>query len=280
MGILVQHSPSRETSLRRPQNLPLESDVQQLRTYVMSRICEMIDNDYLIWTAAEFNELRSLLVCRITLFNSRRGEPARLLLREWQDAESNVWISDEMVERIYDPLEKVLLGKYHLAYQRGKGSRKMVPILIPVDVVDALKLLVEVRPQCSTEIENPYLFATTKSKDGHADGWQSVRNSCVKTGIIQPDRLTATRMRHRASTYYALLDVSEKERNAFYSRMGHSEAINESVYQCPPSVLEVTKVGRYLQDLDTGNIAATRAGLVIRYYLDCLWMGSLELIRL
>ena len=95
----------------------------------MSRICEMIDDDYLVWTAAEFIELRSLLVCRITLFNSRReGEPARLLLREWQDAESNVWISDEMVERV----EKVLLGKYHLAYQRGKRSRKMVPILIPV----------------------------------------------------------------------------------------------------------------------------------------------------
>ena len=46
----------------------------------------------------------------------------------------------------FDPLEKVLLGKYHLAYQRGKGSRKIGPILIPVDVVDALKLLVEVRP--------------------------------------------------------------------------------------------------------------------------------------
>jgi len=143
----VQLESSRETSLRRPQNLSLESDVQQLRTYVMSQICEMIDDDYLIWTAAEFIELRSLLVCRITLFNSHRGgEPARLLLREWQDAESNVWISDEMVKRVYDPLEKVLLGKYHLACQRGKGSKKMVPILIPVDVVDALKLLVEVRP--------------------------------------------------------------------------------------------------------------------------------------
>jgi len=67
----------------------------------MSRICEMIDDDYLIWTAAEFIELRSLLVSRITLFNSRiGGEPARLFLREWQDAESNVWISDEMVERV------------------------------------------------------------------------------------------------------------------------------------------------------------------------------------
>jgi len=51
-----------------------------------------------------------------------------------------------MVEHVDDPLEKVLLGKFHLAYQRGKGSCKMVPVLIPVDIIDALKLLVDVRP--------------------------------------------------------------------------------------------------------------------------------------
>ena len=82
----------------------------------------------------------------MTLFiGCRGGEPARLLLPEWQDAEGNVWLSDEMVKRTDDPLEKVLLGKYRLAYQRGKGSRKMVPILIPVDSVDALKLWATVK---------------------------------------------------------------------------------------------------------------------------------------
>jgi len=165
----------------------------------------------------------------VTLFiGCRGGEPARLLLPEWQDAEGNVWLSDEMVKRTDDPLEKVLLGKYRLAYQRGKGSRKMVPILIPVDTVDALKLLVTVRPQCSVESENPYLFATTNSSDGDADGWQSVRNACRRAEVSQPQRLTATKMRHHASTYYALLDVSVKQRKAFYSHMGHSQSTSSA----------------------------------------------------
>ena len=258
----IQLEANRASSLRRPRSLPLEEDVQKLRTYVLGRIKQMVDDKYLVWTPSEFIELRSLLVSRLTLFNSRRGgEPARLLLTEWSDAEVSAWISDEMTERVEDPLEQALLGKYLLAYQRGKGSRRMVPILIPVDMLTALNLLVKVRPECAVDSRNPYLFATTKSSDGHADGWQSVRATCMKAGISHPDKLTATKMRHRASTFYALLDLPENERRAFYSHMGHSRAINETVYQCPPSVMEVTKVGRYLEDLDNGAVSTSSAGL-------------------
>jgi len=37
-----------------------------------------------------------------------------------------------MTQRIDDRLEKVLFGKYLLAYLRGKGSHKMVPVIIHV----------------------------------------------------------------------------------------------------------------------------------------------------
>jgi len=259
----IELEANRESNLRRPRSLPLEEDVQKLRTYVLNRIKQMVDDEFLMWTCSEYIELRSLLVSRLTLFNSRRGgEPARLLLAEWSDAEGKAWLSNEMTERVEDPLEKALLGKYLLAYQRGKGSRKMVPVLIPVDIANALKLLVKVRPQCSVVTENPYLFATTNSTDGHADGWQSVRNTCIKAGVSQLKKLTATKMRHRASTVYALLDLPESERRAFYSHMGHSKAVNETVYQCPPSVLEITKVGKYLEELDNGTVGTTSTGSV------------------
>jgi len=100
-----------------------------------------------------------------------------------------------MTERAEDPSEKALLGKYHLAYQRGKGSHRMVPILIPVDMLTALRFLVKVQPECAVDSANPYLFLTTKSIDGHADGWQSVRATCIRAGVSQPDKLTATKMR-------------------------------------------------------------------------------------
>jgi len=145
---------------------------------------------------SEFIKLRSLLVSRQTDFNSRRGgEPAGLPLTEWSDAEGSASISDEMTERVEDPSEKALLGKYHLANQRGKGACRMVPILIPVDMLTALKFLVKVRPKCAMDSANPYLFLTTKSIDGHVDGWHSVRATCMRAGVSHPDKLTATKMR-------------------------------------------------------------------------------------
>lgn len=64
----IELESNRETCLRRPRSLPLESDVQTLRTYVMTRISTMVKDEYMVWTASEFIELRSLLVCRLTLF--------------------------------------------------------------------------------------------------------------------------------------------------------------------------------------------------------------------
>jgi len=244
---------NREVSLRRPKNLPIENDIQKLRDYTTSRVQQLVSDEFICWTAEEFVELRSLLVSRLTLYNGRRGgEPARLLLTEWLDADASVWITPTMIESIIDPVEQALAGQFKLAYQRGKGSRKMVPILIPLSSVPAIHLLVEKRSQCNISSKNPYLFASLKSPDGHAVGWQAVKSTCIRAGIENSTLLTATRMRHRASTIYALQDVPKKERAAFYKHMGHSQAINETVYQCPPSLLEVCKVGTFLQKLDRG----------------------------
>jgi len=108
----IELESNHETCLRHPRSLPLESDVQTLRTYVMTRISTMVKDEYMVWTASEFIDLRSLLVCRLTLFNSRRGgEPVRLTLTEWHDAEKQSWLSDEMVQHVEDPMEKLLVEK-------------------------------------------------------------------------------------------------------------------------------------------------------------------------
>ena len=95
-------------------------------------------------------------------------------------------------------------------------------------------------------------------------GGKSVIAICMRAGVSQPDKLTATKMRHRASTFYTLLDLPENERKAFYSHMGHSSATNETVYQCLPSVMEVTIVGRYLEDLDNGTVSSSAGSLLFR----------------
>lgn len=72
----------REESLRRPQNLPLEADVQTLKNYIVEQlnvVCQPED-PYKKWDASDFVQARNLIITRLTLYNGRRGgEPARYI---------------------------------------------------------------------------------------------------------------------------------------------------------------------------------------------------------
>ena len=124
------------------------------------------------------------------------------------------------------------MGKFLLTYQKGKGA-KIVPVLIPNDIMPAIRKMVEIRDEAGVALqENPY-------------------------------RITATKMRHHASTLYALLDIPEQERQSFYRHMGHSREINQHVYQCHLGVQELTKVGRFLNTIDKGT---SKKFLCIEHY--------------
>ena len=69
-------------------------------------------------------------------------------------------------------------------------------------------------------------------------------------GLERPELLIADKFRHRASTLFALTEVPEEKRHAFYKHMGHSQQINRDVYQCPLAVKEVTQVSTFLDTLD------------------------------
>ena len=73
-------------------------------------------------------------------------------------------------------------------------------------------------------------------------------------GVEDGSTLTATKMRHCSSTHYAALDVPQKQRSYFYLHMGHSQQINEQIYQTPLAEAEVTVVGKFLQQLDRGTL--------------------------
>ena len=97
----------------------------------------MLDRPYDLWDDNLFVKLRNLILTRVTLFNARRsGEPARLTLREWNDASRDAWIDPQLTEQIEDTQELLLLKDMKLAYQAGKGSRKLVPVLFPKDTLD------------------------------------------------------------------------------------------------------------------------------------------------
>lgn len=119
----------RQATLRPPENLPKESECQHMRDYTLKRLAEITDNEYGGFILTHFTELRDLVVSRLTLFNARwGGEPARLTLNEWDEAENRAWLNSETLEQC-DKVEKKLSANFKLTYQAGKRNNHLVPII-------------------------------------------------------------------------------------------------------------------------------------------------------
>ena len=131
-----------------------------------------------------------------------------------------------------------------------------MPVIIPKDSIESLRKLADFKIRNDTGIseEKKYLFPSTQGSKNHDSEWHALHNICIKIKdkLQHSNKLTATSNRHRVSTLFAMLDLPLRDRELFYEHMGHSQAINQNVYQAPPALLEITKVGRHLIDLDNG----------------------------
>ena len=100
---------------------------------------------------------------------------------------------------------------------------------------------------------NQYVLASSQASLNHICGSLIISLLCDKAGVKNKTTLTATGQRHRVSTLFASYDMPEKERQLFYSHMGHSKDMNEQVYQAPQALMEISKIGKNLQKIDQGN---------------------------
>jgi integrase len=246
-GAIYNTNKNRNTKLRRVDNLPQLEDLSNLKTHMVSRMQQILNDEFLLWTSSIFVEVRDLACARLTLFNARRGgEPARLQVSDWSDACSQVWFDKTRMQAM-PPEEKELIEKSYVMYQTGKGVNHLVPVIVPDDTVPALRKLTDatIRSECGVNPENSYLFPSTVASESNVSGWHALKRACIQSGVSS-SRITATKMRHLASTMYASLDVPEAKRAAFYSHMGHSKAVNAAIYQTPLAEQEVLEVGAIL----------------------------------
>jgi len=174
-----------------------------------------------------------------------------LLKTEFNDAERGSWLDPSRLGKL-DDVESSIFHSMKLAYQGGKGNDHLVPVLIPDDTWDALRLLGDssVREMCEVTKNNIYMFPCTQGSSSHISGWHAIHRICMDAELKYPERITATKMRHRVSTLYAALDVSEQDRQLFYKHMGHSAAINMNIYQAPLAESEMVIVGGHLSVMD------------------------------
>jgi hypothetical protein len=64
---------NRQTKLRKPSNLPRQTEVKKLRDFTLSEITKMTNSNYEFIAASDFMRLRNLVVSRLALFNARKG---------------------------------------------------------------------------------------------------------------------------------------------------------------------------------------------------------------
>ena len=236
--------------LRMPSELPREEDMATLKQYTKKAIADLMENDK--WDGHSFNRLRSLLVCRLTVYNARRsGEPARMTLEEWDKAESGAYL---------DPQRRALLDEQQLAdcenhkvgFIEGK-NQPHVPILFPTHCIEPLEKIVAIRNIAGINRKNIYLFPAGHLSTNHIEGNQAVAEICKAAGI----KTTATKIRHRAATRHAeQRNIPEDERTAMYEHLSHSKEINKNVYQTPRAQ-QALRLGPFFRHLDGSDDEAT-----------------------
>ena len=89
----------RNKKLKKPANLPIESDITLLRNFTIEPINRLVNDKFIMWDLHSFVLLRNWTCTRLSLFNARRGgEPARLLLSDWKEADEGAWFDNWQIE--------------------------------------------------------------------------------------------------------------------------------------------------------------------------------------
>uniref|UniRef100_A0A7M5UR60 Uncharacterized protein n=2 Tax=Clytia hemisphaerica TaxID=252671 RepID=A0A7M5UR60_9CNID len=246
-GALYKIKQKRNKSTRRPENLPDEEIVQDLKKYLLDVMLK--ENFIFNPPSNEYVQVRDATCARLTMFNGRRGgEPARLFTYQWKEALEGLWLRPKVREQY----KREVKTKNRITYQEGKGD-KQVCVFFPPDTVDAMIFLCDekVRVEAGVSKLNKFAFPSTGNSLLHTDGWAALTTCCKKAGI--DSKINGTLNRHRVSSIMGALDMSEKDRNLSYEHFGHSEEMNKYVYQIPQAEQQLARTGEFLALIDNNH---------------------------
>ena len=182
----------------------------------------------------------------LIIFNARRGgEPVKLQRYQWEEALRGEWVEKEDISTNF------AMSTMYITYQTVKGADHLVPVLFLPETFNAMRYLTspEVRRDAGVQGENIYVFASTQKSLGHADGWHCM-NDILKR-INWKGAINSTTNRHRVASILAKLELPEFDRQLIYKHFGHSEQINQTVYQALPGSLQLHNTGKHLMQINS-----------------------------
>ena len=240
----------RNRTLRKPINLPKDDDVRLLIDECKSIMQSIDAYDH---PADSFVNIRSATATALIIFCARRGgEPVRLQLYQWHEAINGEWVIKE------DLPDDFNVDSMLITYQTGKGDNHLVPVIFPPETIQAMKYLTDesIRAEAGVHKDNTYIFASTQKSRSHASGWHSINDILKRLSL--KGAINATKNRHRVASLLAKLQLSRKEQQLIFQHFGHSERMNEDVYQVPPGSLQLQTTGKHLLDINSGSTKNTK----------------------
>ena len=229
----------RQRQTRKPSNLPKEDELGKLMTFIERHLSITTT----VKSQSDFVQLRKVVLARITLLNARRGsEAARLLVTDW--VQRHEWVEGAKLTATHE----ALLQRYSVAFVMGKGDA-LLPVFFPANCTAALNMLADsnVREKAGVSITNKFLFPYSEQSQDGSIGYNEIRDLCKQIGIAV---ITATGMRHRASTAFWSMDVSEEDIDCFMEHVGHHRNIDKNIYACPPAMRVMQTVTPILEKID------------------------------
>ena len=143
---------------------------------------------------------------------------------------------------------EALLRRYSVAFIVGKGD-SLLPVFFPANCTAALNMLAgsNVCEKAGLSNTNRCIFTYSEQSQGGSIGYNEIWNLCKQIGI---EVITATGMRHRASTAFWSMDVSEEDIDCFMEHVGHHRNIDKNIFACPPILRGMQTVTPILEKID------------------------------
>ena len=149
----------------------------------------------------------------------------------------------------------MLCFRLDLVNVRGKRGNK-VPIIMTVEIVQAIRALIMYRDKIGVHGENRYVFAApTRGSMNFLRGYDCLSSTVDRLQLQNPGAIKSTRLRKYIATVSQILDLGNTELEWLARHMGHDLSIHKEYYRLHDHTIELSKISRLLLAVDGGNAA-------------------------
>ncbi len=146
-----------------------------------------------------------------------------------------------------------------------------MPILMTVEIINAISALIKTRENIGIHPDNRYIFATqTRMSRKFLHGSDCLNSVVNQLDLKNPNAVKSTQLRKYVATVSQVIDLSESELDWLARHMGHDIAVHREYYRLHDSTLEVAKDSKLLLAVEKGHASKLQGKKLSKIELDVM----------